>query len=126
KYFAEEFEGNCGNCDNCLTTAETFDGTIIAQKALSAVFRTGQRFGMTYLIDFLRGSDAQSIRDEHKNLKTYGVGSDVSKNAWFEYFKDLIAQGYLAQAEGKYPIILLTDKSSDVLAGRVKVELTKE
>jgi len=122
-YFSEEFEGNCGNCDNCLTTAETFDGTIIAQKALSAVYRTGQRFGVTYLVDFLRGSDAQSIRDEHKNLRTYGVGADVSKNAWFEHFKDLIAQGYLAQAEGRYPTIQLTDKSADVLAGRVTVEL---
>lgn len=124
-YFSEEAEQNCGNCDNCLTTAETFDGTILAQKALSAVYRTGQRFGMSYLIDFLRGSEAQTLRDEHKNLKTYGVGADVSKNAWFEHFKDLIAQGYLAQADGKFPIITLTDRSSDVLGGRVKVELTK-
>src|SRR5207253_8144957 len=97
----------------------------VAQKALSAVYRTGQRFGMTYLIDFLRGSEAQTIRDEHRNLKTYGVGADVSKNEWFDYFKDLIAQGYLTQAEAKYPIILLTNKSADVLAGREKVELTK-
>jgi len=124
-YFSEEFEGDCGNCDNCVTVAETFDGTIIAQKALSAVYRTGQRFGMTYLIDFLRGSEAQSIRDEHKNLKTYGVGSDIPKNEWFDYFKDLIAHGYLAQADGQFPIILLTDKSADVLAGRTKVELAK-
>src|SRR6476620_9752257 len=80
---------------------------------------------MTYLIDFLRGSEAESIRDEHKNLKTYGVGSDVPKDEWFDYFKDLIAQGYLAQADGQFPIILLTDKSADVLAGRTKVELAK-
>ncbi len=124
-YFSEEFEGDCGNCDNCVTVAETFDGTIIAQKSLSAVYRTGQRFGMTYLIDLLRGSEAQSIRDEHKNLKTYGVGSDIPKNEWFDYFKDLIAQGYLMQADGQFPIILLTDKSADVLAGRTKVELAK-
>jgi ATP-dependent DNA helicase RecQ len=124
-YFSEEFEGDCGNCDNCVTVAEMVDGTIIAQKALSAVYRTGQRFGMTYLIDLLRGSEAQSIRDEHKNLKTYGVGSDIPKNEWFDYFKDLIAQGYLAQAEGQFPIILLTDRSTDVLAGRTKVELAK-
>ncbi|HTH51883.1 MAG TPA: RecQ family ATP-dependent DNA helicase, partial [Pyrinomonadaceae bacterium] len=122
-YFSEEFEGNCGKCDNCTTEVETFDGTILAQKALSAVYRTGQRFGITYLIDLLRGSS--TVRDEHKNLKTFGVGSEVSKNDWFDYFKDLIARGYLTQSEGKYPTIMLTEASADVLAGRVTVELTK-
>jgi ATP-dependent DNA helicase RecQ len=124
-YFGEDSLENCGNCDNCTTTVETFDGTIIAQKALSAVYRTGQRFGIGYLIDLLRGSESQTIRDEHRNLKTYGVGADVARNAWFEHFQDLIAQGYLAKSEGKYPIVVLTDKSADVLAGRVKVDLPK-
>lgn len=125
-YFSEQTdEENCGNCDNCLTEIETFDGTIIAQKALSAVYRTGQRFGLTYVIDLLRGSESQKIRDEHKNLKTFGVGSDVPANAWFEHFKDLIAQGFLAQSDGKYPVITLTEKSGDVLSGKVNVELTK-
>lgn len=122
-YFSEEFVGNCGSCDNCTTEVETFDGTIIAQKALSAVYRTGQRFGITYLVDLLRGSS--TVRDEHKDLKTFGVGSDVSKSDWIDYFKDLIARGYLSQAEGQYPIVLLTDTSQDVLAGRIIVELTK-
>lgn len=124
-YFSESFEGNCGNCDNCTTEIETFDGTIIAQKALSAVYRTGQRFGIVYMVDFLRGSESQTIRDEHKNIKTFGVGSDISKNDWFDHFKDLIAQGYLAQSDGKFPTIQLTEKSADVLAGRIKVELAK-
>jgi len=124
-YFDEETNGNCSNCDNCTTTVERFDGTIIAQKALSAVYRTGQRFGMSYLIDFLRGSKAQNIRDEHKNIKTYGVGADVSKDNWFEYFKDLIAQDYLKQTDGQYPVIVLTDKSMDVLAGKTTVDLVK-
>jgi ATP-dependent DNA helicase RecQ len=122
-YFSEDFDDNCGKCDNCTTEVETFDGTIVAQKALSAVYRTGQRFGISYLVDLLRGSS--TVRDEHQNLKTYGVGSDISKNDWFDHFKDLIARGYLAQSEGKYPIVLLTDTSSEVLAGRVQVELTK-
>jgi ATP-dependent DNA helicase RecQ len=124
-YFSEELSEDCGNCDNCGKDFERFDGTIIAQKALSAVYRTGQRFGLNYLIDFLRGSQSKTIWDEHKNLKTYGVGADVSKNEWFEYFRDLINQGYLAQSEGKLPIILLTDKSLDVLRGNQKVELFK-
>ena len=123
-YFSEDaIEEKCGNCDNCNKTFETFDGTIIAQKALSAVARTGQRFGLSYLIDFLRGSQAKTIRDEHKNLKTYGIGADVSKNNWFDYFKDLIAQGFLEQTEGTYPTIVLTDKSEAVLKGNVPVEL---
>jgi ATP-dependent DNA helicase RecQ len=92
---------------------------------MSAVTRTGQRFGMSYLIDFLRGSQAKAIRDEHKNLKTYGVGADISKDNWFEYFKDLIAQGFLKQAEGQYPVIVLTEKSEEVLKGNVPVELIK-
>jgi len=124
-YFSEDLAENCLNCDNCNTTFERFDGTIIAQKALSAVYRTGQRFGLTYLIDFLRGSQSEKIWDEHKNLKTYGVGADISKNNWFDYFKDLIAQGYLKQADGQYPIIALTEKSDEVLRGGAGVELVK-
>jgi ATP-dependent DNA helicase RecQ len=124
-YFSEETVAACGNCDNCSTTYERFDGTVIAQKAMSAVVRTGGRFGMSYLIDFLRGSQAKNIRDEHKNLKTYGVGSDISKENWYGYFKDLISQGYLAQTDGQYPVIALTEKSDDVLRGRTGVELIK-
>ena len=124
-YFSEDFAGNCANCDNCTGKFELFDGTVIAQKALSAVYRTGQRFGLSYVIDLLRGSQAQTIRDEHKNLKTYGVGADLPKQVWFDHFKDLIAQGYLKQTEGTYPVIVLTDKSNDVLSGKTKVELIK-
>lgn len=124
-YFSEELKENCGNCDNCTTQVEQFDGTIIAQKALSAVYRTNQRFGLSYLVDFLRGSQSEKIRDEHKNLKTYGVGSDVSKDNWFAYFKDLIGQGFLAQTEGQFPVLLLTETSMDVLAGKTPVQLIK-
>jgi len=124
-YFSEELVEDCGHCDNCTTEFERFDGTIIAQKALSAVYRTGQRFGLNYLIDFLRGSQAKTIWEEHKRLKTYGVGADVSKNNWFDYFRDLIAQGYLAQTEGQLPVIVLTEKSEAVLQGNVQVDLIK-
>ncbi|MEO6334519.1 MAG: DNA helicase RecQ [Pyrinomonadaceae bacterium] len=124
-YFSEEVGDDCGNCDNCTTVHERIDGTIIAQKALSAVYRTGQRFGVSYLVDFLRGSQSQAIRDEHKNLKTYGAGADLSKHVWFEHLKDLISQNYLRQTEGAYPVIALTEKSNDVLSGSVTVELIK-
>jgi len=124
-YFSEDSTVDCGNCDNCNTVVERFDGTIIAQKALSAVARTGQRFGLTYIVDFLRGSQSERIRDEHKNLKTYGVGADISKDNWFEYLRDLIAQGLLALTDGQYPILVLTETSMDVLAGETSVELIK-
>jgi len=124
-YFSETLAEDCGNCDNCKTEFEKIDGTIIAQKALSAVARTGQRFGISYLIEFLRGSKSQKIWDEHKELKTYGVGADISKDDWFAYFKDLIGQGYLAQTTGNYPTIALTESSNDVLKGNVQVELFK-
>jgi ATP-dependent DNA helicase RecQ len=122
-YFSEEMSEDCGNCDNCLTEYEKFDGTVIAQKALSAVARTGQRFGLNYIVEILRGSNSQKIRDEHKNLKTFGVGSDVKKEDWISYIKELIAQGYLKQDGGEYPILVLTERSDDVLRGVTKVEL---
>ncbi len=125
-YFDEEFDENCGNCDNCNTTFEKFDGTILAQKALSAVARTDQRMGVTYLVDFLRGSKSQKIWDSHKNLKTYGIGADVSKDEWLAYFKDLIAQGFLEQKEqGQFMTVALTEKSFDVLKGNIAIELFK-
>jgi ATP-dependent DNA helicase RecQ len=124
-YFGEDLAEDCGNCDNCLKDFETIDGTIIAQKALSAVYRTGQRMGLGYLVDFLRGSQSQKIWDSHKNLKTYGVGADISRSEWFEYFRDLISQGFLKQSDGQFPTLQLTEKSDDVLRGNVRVELIK-
>lgn len=124
-YFSEESSNYCGNCDNCNTEIERFDGTIIAQKALSAVYRTNQRFGLNYLIDFLRGSQSKTIREEHKTLKTFGIGKEIAKEEWFEYFRDLIGQGFLKQTEDEFPKIVLTEKSQEVLRGNVKVELVK-
>jgi ATP-dependent DNA helicase RecQ len=125
RYFDEELKEDCGHCDNCDTEYEKIDGTIIAQKALSAVVRTGQRFGLSYVIDFLRGSKSQKIKESHKLIKTYGVGADISKDEWFAYCKDLIAQGFLRQKEGKYPILELTETSMEVLKGGREVKLFK-
>jgi ATP-dependent DNA helicase RecQ len=122
-YFSEETTTVCGHCDNCNTQFERFDGTIIAQKALSAVKRVEEKFGLNYLIDFIRGSQSQKIRDEHKLLKTYGVGSDISKENWFEYFRELISQGYIKQTDNEYPVLALTEKSSAVLNGSEQVFL---
>lgn len=125
RYFGETFPASCEACDVCLTDRKTFDGTILAQKLLSAVFRLGERFGLGYTIDVLRGSRAQKIRPEHQTIKTFGAGADTSKEDWFRYAKDLIALGYLKQVGEPYPILALTKKSAAVLRGEETVMLTE-
>ena len=122
-YFDEEHAGNCGNCDVCLRQEEYFDGTEIAQKALSAVVRLKGKFGISYTIDFLRGSKSQKIREEHKQLPTYGVGSDLSKAEWNRHIRYLIDLGYLKVSDGKYPTVNATPQSHAVLRGQQAVKL---
>jgi ATP-dependent DNA helicase RecQ len=121
-YFDEAFPPNCGSCDTCLTEFKRFDGTLIAQKALSAVSRLNERFGVNYVIDFLRGSKNEKIREEHKQIKTYGIGADISKADWQRYIRELIAMDYLQVTDDGYPILKLTTQSSLVLKGIQKVE----
>ncbi|MCO5936687.1 DNA helicase RecQ [Mucilaginibacter sp. RB4R14] len=122
-YFDEPFPDNCGSCDFCLSEFTKFDGTLIAQKALSAVVRLKERFGATYLIDFLRGSRSEKIWTEHKALKTYGAGADISKADWQRYLRELISKGFLQSVDEGFPTIRLTSKSEAVLKGDFKVEL---
>jgi len=124
-YFDEQAPEFCGSCDVCLSKYDLIDGTVIAQKALSAVYRLNQSFGMNYVIDFLRGSKSEKIREEHKALKTYGVGQDISKEDWQTYMRDLIAKGYLYQTEDEFPKIKLTNASDDILKGRTTIQLVK-
>ncbi|MFD0750185.1 DNA helicase RecQ [Mucilaginibacter calamicampi] len=123
RYFAEDAPDNCGACDVCLTEVERFDGTLIAQKALSAVSRLKERFGAGYVIEFLRGSKSEKIREEHKALKTYGIGADINKPDWQRYLRELVATGYLQSSDGEYPVLQLTNKSEGVLKGLEKVYL---
>ncbi|MGN6177711.1 MAG: DNA helicase RecQ [Mucilaginibacter sp.] len=125
RYFDEDAPDHCGSCDVCLTDVIRFDGTLIAQKALSAVARLKERFGANYVIDFLRGSKSEKIWEEHKQLKTYGVGADISKANWQQYFRELLSMGYLEQSDDTFSVLKLTPKSDEVLKGRHKVELVK-
>jgi len=124
QYFDESFPDSCGSCDVCLSEIKKFDGTLIAQKALSAVARLKESFGNTYVIDFLRGSKREKIREEHKQLKTYGVGADIHRADWFRYIRELVTLGYLQATDNEYPVLKLTEKSDAVLKGQQKVELT--
>ncbi len=124
-YFDETAPDYCGNCDTCLTRLEQFDGTVLAQKVLSAVARLQERFGAVYIIDFLRGSQAAKIQEDHKHLKTFGIGAEVSKEAWGSIIRELLAQHYLIKSEGNYPVLKLTEKSAAVLKNGEGVMLTK-
>src|SRR5690606_39117530 len=91
EYFGDSCEP-CGNCDTCLEPPETFDGTEAAQKALSCVYRTGERFGAGHVIDVLRGAETERIRRfRHDELTTYGIGKDLSVAEWRSVFRQLVS-----------------------------------
>ncbi|HZX47662.1 MAG TPA: DNA helicase RecQ [Nitrospirota bacterium] len=126
-YFGETFdEPHCGNCDTCIEPSEKFDGTIAAQKILSCIYRTGERFGITYVADVLTGSKNQKVlENRHDTIKTYGVGKEYPKGQWQSFTRELIQSGYLKLDGDKYPILKLNEKSRSVLFNDEKVYLTK-
>jgi ATP-dependent DNA helicase RecQ len=124
-YFDEQADNQCGNCDVCLSSFELYDATIPAQKIISAVIRLQEKFGASYVIDFLRGSNANKIQEEHKAVKTYGAGADMSKESWTNILQQLIEHGYLLKTAGMYPVLSISEKSNGVLKGKEKVMLAK-
>lgn len=126
-YFGEAYEvENCKACDNCLYPKETFDGTEIAQKILSCVFRAGQRFGTKYIAEILTGKKTPQIRqNNHDSLSTFYIVRDFSVNQLQSFMQELISGGLLLQTDGKYPVLKLNQKSTLVLKGTEKVQLTK-
>lgn len=126
-YFGEQLPQACGNCDTCHGAVETWDGTVAAQKALSCVYRTGQRFGAEYLSNVLRGSGSERIlRFRHDKIPTYGIGSDLSKKEWKSIFRQLIAAGLLfvdLESKGGFK---LTAKSWPILKGEQSVRFRKD
>ncbi|MBX9852703.1 MAG: DNA helicase RecQ [Cytophagaceae bacterium] len=124
-YFGEEFPDYCGNCDVCLTSYVKKDITLIAQKALSAVARLEEKFGINYVVDFLRGSKSEKIIYTHKGLKTYGIGTELSKEQWVKYIREMINEGLLEQKDDPYPILTLTEKSWPVIKGEKRVLISE-
>ena len=114
-YFGEPAVDNCASCDICLGHRTLEDATVISQKFLSAVVRLNEKFGAGYIIDVLRGSNSEKIRDEHKKLTVYGVGKELSKDDWHHYAKELLYEGYLQQSNSEYPVLQLTEKAKSVL-----------
>ncbi|MFN8389625.1 MAG: DNA helicase RecQ [Bdellovibrionota bacterium] len=122
EYFGENKSVACGNCDTCLQPVEAWDGTIVAQQALSCVYRTGQRFGVSYLTDVLRGALSDRIVDfQHDRLTVFGIGKDLSKTQWAGVFRQLIAGGYLQVDIGGFGGLHLAAKSAGVLRNEERV-----
>ncbi|XZF14499.1 DNA helicase RecQ [Chitinophagaceae bacterium MMS25-I14] len=121
QYFGEAATAYCGSCDYCLSNLEPRDVTVEAQKLLSAVARTGERYGVNYIIDFLRGSKSEKIQELHKELVTYGIGKDLSKEIWQDIIRQMVQQQLLVQATGEFPSLRLNDASRAILQGKMKV-----
>ncbi|HRP71552.1 MAG TPA: DNA helicase RecQ [Luteimonas sp.] len=130
--FGEDYDAKgpgepCGNCDNCLSPPQTWDATVAAQKALSCVYRTGQRFGAAHLIDVLRGSESERIQQfGHDALSTYGIGTELDAREWRGVFRQLVAAGLLEVDTEGYGGLRLTADSRDVLKGQREVQLRRE
>ncbi|MFA5082179.1 MAG: DNA helicase RecQ [Hydrogenophilaceae bacterium] len=124
-YFGEASQP-CGNCDVCLNPPELFDGTVAAQKALSAAWRTGQRFGGGHLIDILLGKSTEKItRFGHDQLPTFGVGQDIDEHTWRGILRQLVAAGLLQADLTEYGALKLTDAARPVLKGEQTVQLRR-
>ena len=126
-YFGETRDEPCGNCDLCLDPPQTWDATQAAQKALSAVYRTGQRFGVAHVVNVLRGSDEERIRNlGHDRLTVHGIGADLDERQWRGVFRQLVAMGYLAADHEGFGTLRLTEAARTVLKGGVVVRMRRE
>jgi ATP-dependent DNA helicase RecQ len=126
-YFGEEHDGDCGHCDNCIAPPKNWDGTVAAQKALSCVYRTGQRFGAAHVIDVLRGAETQKIQQfGHDRLSTYGVGTELDAKQWRSVFRQLVAGGWLQVDVEGHGSLRFTQASAAVLKGETTVTLRAE
>ncbi len=126
-YFGDEHPEPCGNCDNCLSPPVTWDGTEAAQKLISAVYRTGQRFGAAHVVDVLLGKDTDKIRQNgHDKLSVYGIGTELNGPAWRSVARQLIVQGYLRSDQRRYGALVLTEQSRPLLKGEIELRLRED
>ena len=125
--FGETLSQACGNCDNCLDPPETWDGTVASQKALSCVYRTGQRFGVAYVIDVLRGTPNLRISQfGHDRQSTFGIGADMDLNTWRSVFRQLVAAGFLDVDVQGYGGLRLRESARALLRGETRVQLRRD
>src|SRR5690606_3437270 len=126
-WFAEEHPGNCGNCDNCLQPPETWVGTEVARKALSCVFRTGQRFGAGHVIDVLRGVPTDKVaQNGHDKVSTRGIGTNLDTRQWNRAFRHLAAARPLAANHERHGALYLTSTAGPLLKGEQTLHLRRD
>ncbi len=125
-YFGESLQEDCGNCDICLDPPQTFDATEDARKALSCVYRVGQRFGIGHVVEVLRGSRTDRILQlRHDQLSTWGLGRDQGADYWSHLLRQLIHLGYIEQDMGNYSVLKLTEAARPLLRGEIPLQLSR-
>lgn len=123
-YFGEGKQNACGNCDVCLDPPKRYDGLLDAQKALSVIARVGQRFGLGYVVEVLRGSNNQRIREYgHEKLSVYGIGKEHSNEHWTSVVRQLIHLGLVMQNIAMHSALQLTESARPVLRGEIPLQL---
>jgi ATP-dependent DNA helicase RecQ len=126
-YFGETLTQACGNCDTCLEPADTWDATEASRMALSTAYRTGQRFGVNYLVDVLHGANSDKIfQFGHQHLPVYGLGKTLDKNQWRSVFRQLVARGYLSVDIERFGGLRLEEKCRPLLRGDEKIALRQD
>ena len=127
EYFGDSLANDCGNCDICLSPPKTWDGTVEAQKLLSCVYRTGQRFGAAHVIDVLRGKDTEKVlRNRHERLSTFGIGDDRSLAQWRSILRQVMVQGHLHSDAERYGALRLRPRSRPLLRGEERIRLRED
>ncbi len=127
RYFGDTLAQACGNCDSCLTPAQTWDATEPVRMALSCVYRTGQRFGAGHVIDVLRGANNEKINSfGHQQLSTYGIGKHLGADEWKSIFRQLVARGFLDVDAQAFGGLKLNDSCRAILRGEETVHLRRE
>lgn len=126
-HFGETYPKPCGNCDTCLSPVETWDGTEAAQKLMSAVYRTGQRFGTGHVIDVLTGKTTEkTTRFGHDALSVFGIGETIALKTWQSIARQLVAAGYIDVDHAQFGALILTEKSRTILRGEETIALRKD
>lgn len=126
-YFGEKEHEPCGNCDTCLEPVPVWDGTEAARKALSAVYRSGQSFGVNHVVDILLGKpNEKTDRFQHHKLSTWGIGKDLDKNQWRSVFRQLVARGLLGVNVDQHGVLHLNDRCRPLLKGEETIQLRKD
>lgn len=126
EYFGEDAGDDCGNCDNCLDPPQTWDGSEAAQKAMSCVYRTGERFGVNHMVNILAGKEDRRVRNwRHERLSVFGIGKEHSITQWRSIFRQLVAGGFLAVDAERYNALRLTESARPILRGARPLRLRK-